>query len=234
MLDCLNKKIVGCSKCKRLVVFREKIAKIKRKQYLDEDYWGKPVHGFGDSNAQVLILGLAPAAHGANRTGRVFTGDKSSEFLFKSLFLADFANKNNSLNIKDGLKLKNVYISLVLKCVPPNDKPTSSELLNCFPYLLKEINTLSNIKIVITLGKIAFDTYLKALGFKISKFKFEHGKCYNMDNNIKLVACYHPSPRNVNTGRLHQKMLTDLLKKIKNNLNHTPVGCGYRINLNCL
>tara|TARA_B100001027_G_scaffold182991_1_gene134723 strand:- start:4596 stop:5252 length:657 start_codon:yes stop_codon:yes gene_type:complete len=216
LIDCLNKKIIECNKCERLVSFREKIARIKRKQYLSQNYWGKPVHGFGDRNAEILILGLAPAAHGANRTGRVFTGDKSSEFLFKSLFLANFANKVNSINLNDGLKLKNVYISLVLKCVPPNDKPTSSELSNCFPYLLTEINTLSNIKKVITLGKIAFEAYLKSLNYKISKFKFEHGKNYSVKDKIILIACYHPSPRNVNTGRLSQDMLTNLFKKIRN------------------
>ena len=216
LLDCLNRKIIQCCKCERLVNFREKIARTKRKQYLSQNYWGRPVHGFGDRNAEVLILGLAPAAHGANRTGRVFTGDKSSEFLFKSLFLANFANKVNSIDLYDGLKLKNVYISLVLKCVPPNDKPTSSELSNCFPYLLREINTLSNIKKVITLGKIAFEAYLKSLNYKISKFKFEHGKSYNVENKISLIACYHPSPRNVNTGRLSQDMLTSLFNKIRN------------------
>ena len=215
-LDCLNKKIIKCNKCKRLVNFREKIARIKRKQYLSQNYWGKPVHGFGDRNAEILILGLAPAAHGANRTGRVFTGDKSSEFLFKSLFLANFANKVNSIDLDDGLKLKNIYISLVLKCVPPNDKPTSSELSNCFPYLLREIETLSNVKKVITLGKVAFETYLKSLNYKISKFKFVHGKSFIVKNNIILFACYHPSPRNVNIGRLSQDMLTKLFKKIRN------------------
>ena len=210
----LNKNITKCKKCKRLVDFREKIAKQKRKQYLKETYWGKPVSGFGDINAEILLIGLAPAAHGGNRTGRAFTGDKSSEFLYNCLYSANLSNQPNSDHINDGLVLRNTYISLVLKCVPPNDKPTSSELLNCFNYLEKEIIFLKNVRIIVALGKIAFDSCVKLLNLKKSEFNFVHGKVYKISKEIKLIACYHPSPRNVNTKKINKNMMVDLLNSL--------------------
>ena len=153
----LNKEIISCKKCSRLVNFREKIATEKRKQFKDQKYWGKAVPGFGNKNAEILILGLAPAAHGANRTGRVFTGDKSSEFLFKSLYLAKLANQERSENKNDALKVENIFITLAVKCVPPNDKPTSQEILECSKYLKEEITQLKKLKTILALGKIAFE-----------------------------------------------------------------------------
>ncbi len=220
----LNSKIIKCSECKRLVNFREKIAKNKRKMYQNETYWGKPIIGFGDENAKLLIIGLAPAAHGGNRTGRVFTGDKSSDFLFKCLKEVKISNQNNSNHINDGLKLFNTYLTLSLKCVPPEDKPTRQELLNCFKYFKSEINYLKNVQIILALGKIAFDSVIQfynlEYNIKLKNHKFNHGGEFKLPDNKILVGCYHPSPRNVNTGRIDFKKFVLLLKKIKYKLNH--------------
>lgn len=169
-LDNLNISIINCKKCKRLVTFRQKVANEKRKQYLTENYWGKPITGFGDINAKILIVGLAPAAHGANRTGRVFTGDKSSDFLYKCLYKADISNKEKSEHKDDNLILKNAYITLALKCLPPKDKPTSNELKNCFNFFKNEIKLLENLKVIIALGRIAFDSCVNL--FKLDKKKY--------------------------------------------------------------
>ena len=158
MLSQLNRSIIKCNKCSRLVKFRNKLAKNKRKQYLDQEYWAKPITGFGDISGKILFVGLAPAAHGGTRTGRVFTGDKSSDFLYKCLYKANISNQPTSTHINDGLKLNNAYITTALKCVPPEDKPTRDELHNCFNFFNKEINNLKNLKIIVALGKIAFDT----------------------------------------------------------------------------
>ena len=157
----LNATITKCRQCKRLVNFREKIAKEKRKQYINENYWGKPITGFGDLSGKILLVGLAPAAHGGNRTGRVFTGDRSAEFLYKCLHKAKMSNQSTSENKNDGLKLYNSYITTALKCVPPGDKPTNGELKTCFNYFKEEIDLLKNVKIIIALGKIAFDACIQ-------------------------------------------------------------------------
>ena len=157
----LNKTITNCKKCPRLVKFVEKISTEKRKQNINDIYWGKPVAGFGDINAKLLILGLAPAAHGGTRTGRAFTGDKSGEFLFKCLYEAKISNQSFSNNLNDGLKLRSTYITNILKCVPPGDKPLNNELTNCSEYFDSEIANLKKLKIIITLGKVAFDNCLK-------------------------------------------------------------------------
>ena len=153
----LENLIVSCKKCTRLVSFRKKIAREKRKQYLNEKYWGKPITGFGDQKARILLVGLAPAAHGGNRTGRVFTGDRSSDFLYKCLFKAKISNQSKSEHRNDGLKLKKAYITTALKCVPPGDKPKKNELHNCFRFFNSEITYLKNLKVIVALGKIAFD-----------------------------------------------------------------------------
>ena len=214
----LNKKIVNCNKCIRLIKFRNKIIKNKRKQFKKEKYWGRPITGFGDVKGKMLFVGLAPAAHGATRTGRVFTGDKSSEFLYKCLFNANISNQNTSEHINDGLNLKNAFITTALKCVPPEDKPDKNELINCFKYFEQEITLLKNLKVIIALGKIAFDTciYFYKNNYNLEiRYKFVHGKTYKLPNNILLVGCYHPSPRNVNTGRINEKSMTTLFKNIK-------------------
>ena len=214
----LNNKIIKCRSCTRLINFRKKILKKKRKQYINEQYWGKPITGFGDINGEMLFVGLAPAAHGGTRTGRVFTGDKSSDFLYKCLFKANISNQINSDHINDGLKLKNAYITAALKCVPPEDKPLKKELDNCSNFFNNEIELLKNLKVIVCLGKIAFDAckyfYKKKINFN-QKIKFGHGKIYSLKNGIKMVGCYHPSPRNVNTGRINEKKMVRLFQKIK-------------------
>ena len=214
----INNSIIKCSKCSRLVKFREKISKEKRKQYINENYWGKPITGFGDINAKILFVGLAPAAHGGTRTGRVFTGDKSSNFLYKCLHKTKISNQPNSDHIDDGLILKKAFITTALKCVPPGDKPLKKELDNCFNFFNQEINVLQNLKVIVALGKIAFDAcvYFYKSNYSFSKkIKFGHSYIYHLPNNITLVGCYHPSPRNVNTGRINENKMIKLLKKIK-------------------
>ena len=214
----LNNSIIKCSKCSRLVKFREKISKEKRKQYINEKYWGKPITGFGDINGKILFVGLAPAAHGGTRTGRVFTGDKSSNFLYKCLYKTKISNQPNSDHVDDGLILKKAFITTALKCVPPGDKPLKKELDNCFNFFNQEINVLQNLKVIVALGKIAFDAcvYFYKSNYSFSKkIKFGHSYIYHLPNNITLVGCYHPSPRNVNTGRINENKMIKLLKKIK-------------------
>ena len=214
----LNKTIVNCKKCPRLINYIKKISSEKRKQNINETYWGKPVPGFGDKNAKLLILGLAPAAHGGTRTGRPFTGDKSSDFLFKCLFKTKISNLPYSLNLQDGLKLKSTYVTNILKCVPPGDKPMREELNNCSEYFKSEISNLKNLNTIVTLGKVAFDNCIKFYkkNYKFPrKPKFEHGKIHLLPNNVKLISCYHPSPRNVNTKIISEVMMLKLFKKAK-------------------
>lgn len=210
----LSEKIIKCRDCPRLVTFREKIAVEKRKLFRNQEYWGKAVPGFGDIDAEILILGLAPAAHGANRTGRVFTGDRSAEFLFKCLYAANFSNQKNSESIDDNLKVYNTFITLALKCVPPNDKPTSEELKKCFNFFEKEIKMLKKVKIILALGKIAFDTCVTFFKLKRKDYVFKHAKSYKINEKIKIVGCYHPSPRNVNTKRINHNEMVRLLKSL--------------------
>ena len=218
-LSNLNKTIIHCTKCERLVNFREKIAKEKRKQYIDQIYWGRPITGYGDQNAKLLMVGLAPAAHGGNRTGRVFTGDKSADFLFSCLYKTGFANQPDSINKDDGLILRNMYLTTALKCVPPGDKPTSKELKTCFNYFNKEIGYLKNVSVIVALGKIGYDAclnyYKQYYHIKNKDFIFSHGSKNILPDNKLLVGSYHPSPRNVNTGRINQNKMVKLLNNIK-------------------
>ena len=214
----LNKKITNCNKCPRLVKFRDEISLKKRKQNSDEIYWGKPVTGFGDNHGKMLILGLAPAAHGGNRTGRAFTGDKSGDFLFKCLFSAKISNQSISKNIDDGLELNSTYITNILKCVPPGDKPYLNELNNCSVFFDNEILKLKNLRVIITLGKVAFDNCIKFYKKKYRVDKriiFKHGKKYTLPDGKFLIPCYHPSPRNVNTKIINLKMMKNLFLKAK-------------------
>jgi uracil-DNA glycosylase family 4 len=217
-LNNLNKTITNCKKCPRLVKFIHKISKIKRKQNINEVYWGKPVPGFGKLNSKLAIIGLAPAAHGGTRTGRAFTGDKSGNFLFKSLYSVKISNQDFSENKDDGLKLKSTYITNILKCVPPGDKPMNEELSQCSNYFIKEIDYLTKIKVIVTLGKVAFDNCVKIYKKKFNinhKFEFKHGKKYLLPDNKILIACYHPSPRNVNTKVVTHAMINSLFRKAK-------------------
>ena len=218
MQNNLNLSITKCIKCSRLVKFRKKISIEKRKQYINETYWGKPITGFGDLDGKILLVGLAPAAHGGTRTGRVFTGDKSSDFLYKCLYKAKISNQPTSEHINDGLKLSKAYITTALKCVPPGDKPLKNELDNCFNFFNKEIDNLKNLKAVIALGKIAFDAcvyYYKSNYNFHEKIKFGHGKIFKVPSNVFLIGCYHPSPRNVNTKRIDIDKMLYLFNNVK-------------------
>jgi len=219
----LNKNITKCRQCERLVKFREKIAIEKRRQYIDQVYWGKPITGYGDINSQLLMIGLAPAAHGGNRTGRVFTGDKSADFLFKCLYKTGFANQSISISRDDGLKLKNLYLTTALKCVPPEDKPKPDELKTCFNFFREEIKYLTKINTIVALGKIAFDAflnfYMQDYDLKRKDFVFQHGTEYLLPDNKILIGSYHPSPRNVNTGRIDENKMVKLLKKVQKVMN---------------
>ena len=214
----LNNTIIKCKKCPRLIKFSKKISSIKRKQNISEVYWGKPVTGFGDINAKLMIIGLAPAAHGGTRTGRAFTGDKSGDFLFKCLHKTGISNLPTSIHSRDGLKLNSTYITNILKCVPPNDKPLNIELNNCSNYFDNEIQNLKNLKVIITLGKIAFDNCIRFYkrNYTINKkLIFIHGAKYKLPDGKILIPCYHPSPRNVNTKVINKKKMINLLKATK-------------------
>ncbi len=214
----LNNSIIKCKKCPRLIKFSKKISKIKRKQNINEVYWGKPVTGFGDINAKLMIIGLAPAAHGGTRTGRAFTGDKSGNFLFYCLNKAGISNLSTSTHIKDGLKLKRTYITNILKCVPPEDKPLGNELSNCSNYFDNEIQNLKNLKVIITLGKVAFDNCVKFYrrNFVINKrLIFRHGAKYFLPDGKILISSYHPSPRNVNTKVINIRKMMVLINMAK-------------------
>jgi uracil-DNA glycosylase len=220
LLNILNEEIVSCRKCPRLVVYREKVAREKRRAFREWVYWGKPVPGFGDPRAQLLILGLAPAAHGGNRTGRVFTGDRSGDFLFAALYKAGFANQPNSVRRDDGLSLKNAYIAATIRCAPPANKPLPSEIINCRGYLEQEMEILRP-RAVLALGKIAWDAYLEILklcGVIASRaaFRFAHGAEAELPGDgAHLFGVYHPSQQNTQTGRVTPAMYEQVLRRIR-------------------
>ena len=217
-LNNLNKTIINCKKCPRLVKFINKVSEKKRKQNINEVYWGKPVPGFGNYNSKLAIIGLAPAAHGGTRTGRAFTGDKSGDFLFKCLYEVGISNFPFSKNLNDNLKLKSTYITNILKCVPPEDRPLSNEISNCSEFFDEEMLSLKKLKVIVTLGKVAFDNCIKLYKKKFNikqKFIFRHGKIQLLPNGIIILPCYHPSPRNVNTKIISNKMMVNLFKKAK-------------------
>jgi uracil-DNA glycosylase family 4 len=220
LLHVLNEEIVGCRKCPRLVAYREKVAKEKRRAFREWTYWGKPVPGFGDAQAELLILGLAPAAHGANRTGRVFTGDRSGGFLYAALHKAGFANQPTSLHRDDGLELRNAYITATIRCVPPENKPLPEEILNCRGYLERELQILRP-KAVLALGKIAWDGYLDSLKRRRiipsrAGFVFAHGAEAKLPPPYpRLFGVYHPSQQNTQTGRVTPVMYAQVLRRIR-------------------
>jgi uracil-DNA glycosylase len=216
----LNEEIVGCRLCPRLVKYREAVARVRRPAFRNWDYWGKPVPGFGDSDASLVILGLAPAAHGANRTGRMFTGDRSGDFLYKALYRAGFANQASSISRDDGLALHNAYISATLRCAPPANKPLPSELVNCQPYFERELKLIRP-PAVLALGGIAMRAYLLLLKQqgaieRPSAFTFRHGASYEVGTNLpRLFVSYHPSQQNTFTGKLTEAMLANVLRDIR-------------------
>jgi uracil-DNA glycosylase family 4 len=213
-LDSLNEEIIACRKCPRLVEWREEVARVKRRAYLDQDYWGKPVPGFGDPKARVLVVGLAPGAHGSNRTGRNFTGDASGGFLFPALHRAGFANQAEAESRTDGLLLKDMYITASGRCVPPDNKPTPQELNNCQPFLERDLKILDP-KVIVCLGRIAFERILKIHGIRNSTYKFGHGAAYQLENGTWLLCSYHPSQQNTSTGKLTAAMFDQIWQQAK-------------------
>lgn len=216
----LNEQITACEKCRRLRDYCKKIAREKRAAFKNWNYWGKPVPGFGDTNAQLLLIGLAPGAHGSNRTGQMFTGDGSGEFLYAALFRAGLASRPQTLHRNDGQKLKNCFITAVARCAPPGNKPLPQELFNCRPFLREELRLLKRVRAVLTLGKIAFDSYLDLLkekGHPVSRthFTFKHGGIYDFPPPLpRLYVSYHPSRQNTQTGKLTAAMMDSVLSEI--------------------
>ena len=210
-LSQLHDRIISCHLCPRLVAHRERIAEVKVARYRGEEYWGKPVPPFGDPNARILILGLAPAAHGGNRTGRSFTGDPSGDWMYGALYRAGFANQPTSTSTNDGLTLKDVYITNAVRCAPPDNKPNPAEKLACRPFLIRELELMQQVRVVIALGKFAFDAYLQtraAAGLANPKPRpnFGHGNTHMLEGGVTLLSSYHPSRQNTQTGKLTQEM----------------------------
>lgn len=219
--EALNRQVVQCRKCPRLVSWREQVALQKRKAYMDWDYWGKPIPGFGDVDATILVLGLAPGAHGSNRTGRMFTGDSSGDFLFPALHKAGFASQPDSRFKDDGLILENIFITAVCRCVPPKNRPLKEEIMNCRSFLLEEMCLLENLKGIIALGHIAFDSAIEILSGRHQirfekKPNFQHGKVYSfVESPLWLMASYHPSRQNTQTGRLTTEMFDKIWREAR-------------------
>src|ERR1700734_1087102 len=216
----LNSRVIEGERCPRLRMYCAEIARVKRRAYLDQEYWGRPVPSFGDPMARVLILGLAPGAHGSNRTGRPFTGDGSGDFLYPVLYDAGLASQPNAVSRGDGLQLRDCWITSVVRCAPPDNTPKRSELQNCSPYLDQEISLLTNLKVVVCLGRIAFDGYLEHLtrtgqSERKPRFKFAHGAEYALPGGRYLVASFHPSLQNTNTGKLTRGMLFDVFERAR-------------------
>lgn len=217
-LTVLNSEVVACVRCPRLVVYREQIAREKRRAYKDWEYWGKPVPGFGDPDARVLVLALAPGAHGSNRTGRPFTGDSSGNFMYPVLHETGFANQPTATRRDDGLMLKNVYITAAARCAPPANKPLPQELANCAAFLDRELEGLKKVKVVVALGRIGFEAYLNHLkrrGILDRKagFLFQHGAKYPTPDGRTLLISYHPSNQNTQTGKLTRSMFLEIFKE---------------------
>ena len=213
-LNELNTEIISFRKCPRLEEWREEVARTKRRAYRDHDYWGKPVPGFGDPNARVLVVGLAPGAHGSNRTGRQFTGDASGKFLFPALFRAGFASQPESTARDDGLTLKDMYITASGRCAPPKNKPKATELSNCQPYLEREIEILQP-KVIVCLGRIAFERIQRLYSARNPDWKFAHAAVFRLDSGSWLVCSYHPSQQNTLTGRLTVEMFDKMWIQVR-------------------
>jgi uracil-DNA glycosylase family 4 len=219
-LVALNQDIIACTRCPRLIAHCRKVGQEKRRAYLHWDYWARPVPGFGDANARLLILGLAPGAHGSNRTGRPFTGDGSGNFLYPVLHQAGFASQATAIHREDGLRLLDAYITAAVRCAPPENKPQPEEIANCASHLDREFAILTNVRVVVVLGRIAFDAYLNYLkrrGDLKSKsgFVFGHGETYKLPDGRTLLCSYHPSQQNTLTGKLTERMLLDVFRKAR-------------------
>jgi uracil-DNA glycosylase len=224
-LAILNREVIACNLCPRLVVHREQVAREKRRAYRDWDYWGKPVPGFGDPDARVLIMGLAPGAHGSNRTGRPFTGDASGNFMYPVLHETGFASQPTATDRADGLTLKDLYITAAVRCAPPDNKPLPQELARCSTFLDRELAGLKEVKVVVALGKIGFDAYLNYLKrnrLLLGKqgYVFKHGASYRLPDGRVLLASYHPSNQNTQTGKLTREMFVEIFKQAAKFADH--------------
>ncbi len=216
----LHNRVIQCARCPRLVEYRERVAREKAARYRDWDYWGRPVPPFGDPAARLLIMGLAPAAHGGNRTGRAFTGDASGDWLFRSLHKFHFAKSPHSHSLDDGLELTDVYITNAVRCAPPQNRPTAAEKETCRPWLIQELQLLTELKAVVALGRFAFDAYLQtraAAGLvnPAPKPTFGHNAAYTLPEGVVLIGSYHPSRQNTNTGKLTEEMFDAVLAKAR-------------------
>jgi uracil-DNA glycosylase family 4 len=226
-LRAVSEQIVNCERCPRLRTYCTEVARVKKRAFRDEIYWGKPVPGFGDPRARMLLIALAPAAHGANRTGRAFTGDGpggSGDFLMAALHRAGFANIPTSRDPKDGLKLRDAFIAAAARCAPPDNKPTPEEIVNCRVHLEAELTALPRIRVVVGLGRIAFDAYLQLLKARGAPMRprpaFGHGVIHALPNGQSLIGCYHPSRQNTNTGKLTPRMMDDVFRLAQGALSH--------------
>ena len=223
-LEILQREIVSCEQCPRLVAYRAEVGRVKRRAYRDWDYWAKPVPGFGDPRARLLLIGLAPGAHGANRTGRMFTGDSSGDFLYKVLFATGFASQPTSTSRDDGLKLMDAYISAAVRCAPPDNKPTVEEIRTCRPYLERELELMNRVQVVVALGRLAFDVYLGILRdqgkiARRSGFVFAHDAEHRTgEHQPLLISSYHPSQQNTSTGKLTPAMFRAVFERARRHL----------------
>ncbi len=216
----IRDRVVQCRQCPRLVEYREEVARIKRREFSDWEYWGRPIPGFGDPNASLLIVGLAPAAHGGNRTGRVFTGDRSGDFLYRALYKTGLSSQPTSESLDDGLVLKGTYVTAAVKCAPPDNKPTVDETHNCSEYFTSEIDSLRDLKTILCLGQFAFKAVIRMIQNKYNlntrSAGFAHGRVLKLGQDIPVIVCsYHPSPRNTQTGKLTEKMFLSVLRKTR-------------------
>jgi uracil-DNA glycosylase family 4 len=219
-LSALAREITACRACPRLVEWREAVAAAPRASFRDERYWGKPISGFGDARARLLIAGLAPAAHGGNRTGRIFTGDRSGDFLFAALHRAGYANQPTSVDRDDGLKLRDAFITAAVRCAPPDNRPSPAERDECRPYLVRELQLLSRVRVIVALGGFAYEATwaaLRAAGVELPspRPRFGHGREVLVDQRLVIVGCYHPSQQNTFTGRLTPSMLDDVFARAR-------------------
>jgi uracil-DNA glycosylase len=217
-LALLQDQIITCRLCPRLVEWRERVAREKVRRFADQEYWGKPVPSFGDPRARLLIVGLAPAAHGGNRTGRIFTGDRSGDWLFRALHKAGFANQPTSQARNDGLRLRDCYVTAAVRCAPPANKPQPREISNCRPYLLRELELLKRVRVIVALGRLAFDVTIGSVGLDegiSARPKFQHEAECSLRCGIRLIASYHPSQQNTFTGKLTETMFDRVFKRAR-------------------